>query len=136
MTVDTGIDSQNTVGALSEHCRTVGTVGLSDCRKTVGHCWTLSGYCRALLDSLVGSWVGQTRVEPLLQAKKVDILSVSGHNFLSFDNQHTKSPKNQCRICALNLMSKVSKLLDAILLSSKRLISHHALKEHLERFRS
>ena len=41
-----------------------------------------------------------------------DILNVSGHNFLSFDNQHTKSPKKQCRTYALNLMSKFPKLLD------------------------
>ena len=29
-----------------------------------------------------------------------------------FNNQHTKSPKNQCRMYVLDLMSKVPKLLD------------------------
>ena len=101
---------------------------LSDCR-TVGQ--------RTVWDIMFGwSWVGQTRVEPLLQAKKVDILSVSGHNFLSFENQHTKSPKNQYRTYALNLMSKAPKLPDVILLSSKRLIPRHTTYGYLERFRS
>ena len=40
---------------------------------------------------------------------------VSGRNFLFFDNEHTKSPKKQYRTYVLDLMSKVSKRLDATL---------------------
>ena len=40
-----------------------------------------------------------------------EIIHICAHNFLPFDIQHTKSPKNQTTTYALDQMSKVLKLL-------------------------
>ena len=55
-----------------------------------------------------------------------------GHNFLSFDNQHTKSPKNQYRTYALNLMSKVPKLLDITHSNKRATAAQNRQKRHVE----
>ena len=76
-------------------------------------CMRIILYHSGLPDSVQISHSGLERRAQWVHIGYVYFSDVFAHNFLSFENERTKSPKKQYRTYALDLMSKVSKLLDA-----------------------